>query len=359
MGKKLFDFIIGNPPYQAETAELKRDSSNGQTPKKNVFHFLQIAADEVTNDTSVMIYPGGRWIQRSGKGMAEFGLNQINSKKLSKVYFYPNSKELFPNAAISDGITIVIKNHKKEEQGFDYIYCENGNQTTVHIMNPGNNILPLNPKDLMITQKIEDFVSKNNLPYMHNRILPRSLFGIESNFVEQNATKVRLLSSETVIDYSKEIKLFTNDKAGKAGRATWFVAEKNVIQNNQEYINKWKVVVSSANAGGQKRDNQLEIIDNHSAFGRSRVALAVFNTHDEAKNYFNYTKSCIIRYSYLLTDEALTTLGLKVPDIIDYTDKNAYINFKDDIDVQLCSLMSFSDAEFRYIKDTVESIRRK
>lgn len=359
MEKKLFDFCIGNPPYQAETAELKKDSSNGQTPKKNVFHFLQMAADEVTNDTSVMIYPGGRWIQRSGKGMAEFGLNQINSKELSKVYFYPNSRELFPNAAIPDGITIVIKNHKKQKQGFDYIYCENGNQTMVHIMNPGDNILPLNPKDLIITQKIEDFVSKNHLPYMHDRILPRSLFGIESNFAEQNATKVRLLDSVEMIDYSKEIKLFTNDKAGKAGRATWFVANKDVIQNNQEYITKWKVVVSSANAGGQKRDNQLEIIDNHSAFGRSRVALAAFDTQDEAENYFSYTKSYIIRYSYLLTDEALTTLGLKVPDIIDYTNKNTYINFEDDIDTQLCNLMGLSDIEFQYVKDTVESIRRK
>ena len=95
MEKKLFDFVIGNPPYQAETAELKKDSSNGQTPKKNVFHFLQMAADEVTNDTSVMIYPGGRWIQRSGKGMAEFGLNQINSKELSKVYFIRIQRNYF------------------------------------------------------------------------------------------------------------------------------------------------------------------------------------------------------------------------------------------------------------------------
>ena len=33
-----------------------------------------------------------------------------------------------------------------------------------------------------------------------------------------------------------------------------------------------------ANAGGQKRDWQLELLDNHSAFGRSRVALGMFGT---------------------------------------------------------------------------------
>ena len=66
-----------------------------------------------------------------------------------------------------------------------------------------------------------------------------------------------------------EIKLFTNDKAGKSGRAHWYITDKNVITSGREYLNKWKVIVSSANAGGQKRSNQIAIIDNHSAFGRS------------------------------------------------------------------------------------------
>ena len=67
------------------------------------------------------------------------------------------------------------------------------------------------------------------------------------------------------------------------GRAKWYVANKNVIpHDNQKYIDQWQVVVSSANAGGQKRDNQVSIVDNHSAFGRSRVALGSFATESEA-----------------------------------------------------------------------------
>ena len=51
MNKKMFDFVIGNPPYQMETAELNKDSTNKQTPKKNVFHLFQIAADKITDNT--------------------------------------------------------------------------------------------------------------------------------------------------------------------------------------------------------------------------------------------------------------------------------------------------------------------
>ena len=38
--------------------------------------------------------------------------------------------------------------------------------------------------------------------------------------------------------------------------------------------------------GGQKRSNQIAIVDNHSAFGRYRVALKTIATEQEAKNFF-------------------------------------------------------------------------
>lgn len=46
--------------------------------------------------------------------MQNFGKKQINDKSLSVVEFYPDAGELFGEAAsLSDGITIVTKNHKK------------------------------------------------------------------------------------------------------------------------------------------------------------------------------------------------------------------------------------------------------
>jgi len=101
----------------------------------------------------------------------------------------------------------------------------------------------------------------------------------------------------------------------------------------------------------------LEIIDNQSAFGRSRVALSSFETKQEAENFYHYVKSYIIRYAFLMTDEALTTLALKVPDMSDYTSDNKLIDWSQDIDSQLQKLMSLSDTEFEYIKNTVQSVR--
>ena len=120
-----------------------------------------------------------------------------------------------------------------------------------------------------------------------------------------------------------------------------------------DYLHKWKVIVSSANAGGQKRQNQLEILDNFSAFGRSRVALKTFDTQEEAQNFYAYVSSEIIRFAFLLTDESLTSLAKLVPDLIDYSDKNGLIDYKNNLDRQLYALFKIDEFSQKYIQETL------
>ena len=351
-----FDYVIGNPPYQEEAES--ESTSNGQKPRKNIFHYFQMQADDITKESSVLIYPGGRWMHQSGKGLKQFGKDLINDRRLSSIEFYPDAKEVFGNAAdLADGVTIVTKKQDKDTAGFDYIYAQNGLEEKVHADNPGDDLMPLNPNDIEISSKIRNFVIKNHYKFLHDAILPRSLFAIESDFVEKNPTKVREYIDGEKIDVTKEIKLFTNDKAGKAGRAKWFVADRSVVKQNVQYVDEFQVVVSSANAGGQKRDNQIAIIDNYSAFGRSRVALRSFETFDEAKNFYEYAKSYVVRYAFLMTDEALTSLGLLVPDIENYSFDNGIIDFRKNIDEQLYSKIQLTASDIAYIKDVVDHNR--
>ena len=349
-----FDYCIGNPPYQVEAENCS--SSNGQAPRKNVFHYMQQAADEITKGSSCLIYPAVRWIHQSGKGMQQFGHDQMNDKRMSKLVVYKNAKDVFSqDVDIGDGVSIVIKSQNKSTDGFDYEYHEDGKVYTVHADNPQDDIMPLNPNDTIISRKIQVFVNKYNLGYIHDSVLPRSLFAIESDFVEKNPDKVRKYSNGMKLS-DKSIKILTNDKAGKAGRAMWFVTDKSNITSHKELIDEYQVVVSSANAGGQKRDNQLEIIPNKAAFGRSRVALKSFKSEKEAQVFFKYMKSYIIRFAFLLTDENLTSLGKYVPDILNY-DKSEIFDFSLDFDVQLCKILELTDDEFAYIKKRVDDIR--
>ena len=350
-----FDAVVGNPPYQEETAK-KQSLTNGQARRKSIFHLFQLAADEISSGVTSLIYPGARWIHRSGKGMTDFGLYQMNDSKMARLDFYPNSDEIFSDVAIADGISIVYKDINKTTAGFKYVYHRDGSVNSVHMDNPGEELIPLNPQDGSIIKKVTTFVESNELGYAFDRVLSQKLFGIESSFVEDNPNKVEELTEGRVLDYSKEIKLYTNDKAGKAGRGKWYVAARELIQSSAEYIDEWQVVVSSANAGGQKRDSHIGIVDNHSAFGRSRVALGSFKTKDEAENFFKYCRTYLVRFMFLMTDESLTSLGKKVPDIMDYTSANTIVDFTKDLNEQLYKAVGLTQEEINYVEGRIKGM---
>lgn len=350
-----FEAVVGNPPYQITVA--KKETENGQKRVSNIFHHFQILSDELGNYTS-LIYPGGRWIHRSGKGLAEFGKKQINDVHLRRIIFYPIAGDIFKDAGISDGLSIVLKEKHKTTPGFEYLY---GDSTHIYNMeNPDDELMPLNPLDKVIVDSIAQKVDEEDkFCYLNNSVLSQKLFGIESDFAEKNPSLVRLYNEGDSFDPKTEVKLFTNDKAGKAGRARWYITKREVIPTSQEFIDRWKVIVSSANAGGQKRSNQLEIVDNHSAFGRSRVALKVFDGDDaqqQAKNFYQYVQSELIRFAFLMTDESLTSLAKRVPDIVDYSNNNRYIDFSENVNEQIYKLFGINDNEQKeYIRSVLKN----
>lgn len=350
-----FDVIIGNPPYQDETA--KKETKNKQKARTNIFQKFQEESDKVANDDVVLIYPGKRWIHRSGKGLKEFGLKQINDPHLASLIFYPNAKDVFDNVTINDGVSIVVKDMHKREKGFKYTFIQNGHDESINMPNPGDQLMPLNPNDIRIVNKIDKFVADHHLSYLHKYVTPQKTFGIESSFAENHPDLVTLYTGQNYDKY-KYIKLFTNDKASSAGRTTWFIANRDVIKKNVDLIDKYKVVVSSVNPGGQRRDNQLEIMPAGTAFGRARVALRSFDTLKEAENFKKYVASYFIRYAFLMTDEALSSVAKRVPDLNDYSDNNLYLDFDKEIDPQLTKLMNISAEEFQYMKEKVINFRK-
>ncbi len=343
-----FNAIVGNPPYQEVVAQ--KETENGQKRSSSIFQHFQTISDRLGRYTA-LIYPGARWIHRSGKGLEQFGLSQINDPHLCLLKFFPDSTDIFKEVGIADGLSIVMKDTHKQVSGFKYIYSKNGKEITINADNPKEELFSLNPLDDEIVSCLNAAIVKYS--NLHESVLSQKLFSIESDFVERNPLLVREYSEGDYFNPASEIKLFTNDKAGKSGRARWYVANKDVITTGLEHLHRWKVIVSSANAGGQKRSNQIAIVDNHSAFGRSRVALKTFATEKEAINFFKYATSEIIRFAFLLTDESLTSLAKKVPDLLDYSDDNGIVDYNGDINAQLYKLLGIDDKNQQHIREVL------
>lgn len=214
--KVKFDVVIGNPPYQ-ESATEKEMVSGQQQRVNNVFQLFQKLTDKLNPNHSVLIYPGGRWMQQSGRGMNEFGIELINSTNLIHLIYYPNANEIFGEVAISDGISIVHKDYSKTSDTFEYSLVEGGKILAIQRNYPGKETFVIYPTDETIVQKIKKFVADNNLNFLSSSsTINQKLFQIESNFVELNPDKVEIYNGQE-FDKKTQIKLLANDKAGKAG----------------------------------------------------------------------------------------------------------------------------------------------
>ena len=178
--------IVGNPPYQEVVAQ--KETTNGQKVSVSIFQYFQIISDRLGRYTS-LIYPGARWIHRSGKGFEQFGLSQINDPHLCLLKFFPDSTDVFKEVGIADGLSIVMKDTQKTNKGFKYIYSKRGKDISINADNPNEELFSLNPLDNEISNSLKSAIEQFSC--LHEAILPRSLFSIESDLVERNTTLVR------------------------------------------------------------------------------------------------------------------------------------------------------------------------
>ena len=85
---------------------------------------------------------------------------------------------------------------------------------------------------------------------------------------------------------------------------------------------------------------------------------STFKTYQEAQNFFKYAQTYIVRFMFLMTDEALTSLGKRVPDLMDYSDANILVDFNADLNKQLYDLMELTEEEIIHIENTVNNLRK-
>lgn len=306
-----FDLTAGNPPYQMETSAAR---DNTQATTINVFPVFQDVSTAISETTS-MIYPGGRWIQRGGKGMSDFADRILNSKWLQSIFYFKLKDPLYPfTADIQDGVSIVYIDSLKSNNGrflFNGIEC----------LPPGESILPLDSKMASIVQKVRQ-------PKMRSAEgITQKMFSIESNWIEKNpGAYVPVMSrSESAPEFMIDpIKVLTNDKAGKAGRPKWFWVERSVVLSNAHLVDKWQFAIKSAQFAHET--TQIEnglVIAPGEAFGRSKISLANFDTKDEVQNFrLSMLTNLFTKLYRESLNGGLTYILHFVPDLEDYTNKN-------------------------------------
>ncbi|MBO5630153.1 MAG: Eco57I restriction-modification methylase domain-containing protein [Aeriscardovia sp.] len=96
---RIFDYVIGNPPYQ--------EATNGAGEQaKPLYHFFVNESRKIAKKRVVLITPS-RWFT-GGMGLNKFRESMLNDRHLKTIVDYTNAKDVFPSMSISGGINYFV-----------------------------------------------------------------------------------------------------------------------------------------------------------------------------------------------------------------------------------------------------------
>ena len=276
MGKKLFNFIIGNPPYQ----ESDGGAGASATPVYN--KFIE-ASKELDPDVMSYIIPA-KWYS-GGKGLDKFREEMLSDPHMAVLEDFTNSQDVFPGVNVAGGVCYFIRD-KKHEGKCEYTNHFRGKVTTEFRDLSQAKTFIRYPIAARIVNKVASFHEKA----LDSMVSTRKPFGLPT-------TAKPIPGGDLTLRYN----------GGKGP----YPSDKIVV--GKQMINQWKVIISyltAEHAGQPDKKGQFRVLSTMEELqpkeicSETYLVAGAFDTKEEADNYFAYLKTRFARF--LLQQIALT-----------------------------------------------------
>lgn len=273
MGKEFkFDVIIGNPPYQEETA----GTSSSDKPIYNLF------MDEAYKIGNIVeLITPGRFLFNAGATPSAWNEKMLNDPHLKVLYYQTNSEHVFRNTDIKGGVAVTYRDNNKN---FDRI-------GTFTIFDDLNSILNKVSKDVQCKGSLTDIIysqNKFNLNELnkHYSDLNRTDKRLESNIFKYDIFKVNRTS-----EY--DIKILGVIKNKRCYR----YVDKKYIDDKDSNLKSYKVLLPKSNGSGALGEvvSTPFVGTPFVGYTRTFIGIGLFKTKFEAFAALKYVKSKFAR----------------------------------------------------------------
>ena len=363
---KKWNYVLGNPAYQISNTKTEQQTQGNSSW---VYPAFQTEADRIC-DASCLIYPFGGWFDDPAK-MKGFGKKLMTDKHTQAIRAFEGTEDkrawfrtdkkpdpLFgANANLSAGVAVVCRNTENEYDSFEYsnrVYSDD----IVKVNVTDDCSIPPNPAFSEISGKLTG-------KKLHT-LIKKGIFGVESNFVENNPDLVQ----ETSDGLDHPVHLLANDKAGSSGRATWFWIDESNLPAGHDYLKKYKVITTSAypkqkfSSGKPTVKNVharlgelIELLEPGTAFGRSRMLLYASDDKEECENYLKYTQTKFFAGLILQEPNRCSSFGYVIPlQNFTYSSDIDWSKSIADIDKQLHKKYGLTEQEIAFIEQYAKSM---
>jgi site-specific DNA-methyltransferase (adenine-specific) len=322
-----FDVIVGNPPYQLS------DGGNSRSAGPIYQKFIQ-QAKKLNPRYLTMIIPA-RWYA-GGKGLDDFRAEMLADKRIRKLVDFENSNEVFPGVDVAGGIC--------------YFLWDRDNKGKCEVVNL------LEGKQVKSERDLDEFP----ILIRHSQAIPiiRKVLAINEN-------GGRRLSD--VVSSRKPFGLPTNYAPKNAGIPCWFIqriglkfANNNDVSNDNQLLDKWKLLVPPAPIAGQTDfskpvgfyyNGNTRISKPGECCTESFIVAGAFSTEKEVISYKSYLFTKIVRF--LLLQSVVSQHVTKdkfhlIPDLGNYVGEYT--------DKMLINRWGITDDEWNFIDSKIKNI---
>ena len=337
MGKKLFDYVIGNPPYQEDKADVGRQA-------KPVYNIFWDEVKKIDPDGICLITPS-RWFA-GGIGLDSFRNEMMSEHHLKAMVDYPNAKEVFPNTSISGGVNYFVWNKNY-----------NGDCDFTSVLKGNKNSMTRDLSEFPVVVRYNDAVKIiRKIQKLHEDTMDSIISAISPYGL---ATNVRGIVNP---DSAHSIKIYSSKGAS--------YISKDIINKGLDSIDTYRVMISQTSAehaGEPSSDGKfkvltksIQVMEPGEVCTHSYIFAGPFNTLEEARNVTGCLQTKFVRFLLL---QALTSIHISkstfvfVP-IQDFTHSSDIDWSKSvhEIDLQLYRKYGLDEDEINFIETHVKEM---
>lgn len=347
MGKKLFDYVIGNPPYN-EDFENSGDNGNYAKPVYNQF----IDAANGVADKVELIHPA-RFLFDAGSTPKAWNAKMLSDEHFKVLHYEANSKNVFSNTDIKGGVAIT---YRDAEQNFGAI----GTFTAFEELNSILKKVSAQPHR-SLSSIIYASESYKFTDYLHE-IIPEA----ESKLSKGHKYDFKTSVLSTLNDIA-----FFDDKPvdGEYVQVLGLVKSNRVFKwiqrrfiSGPDNFEKFKVFVPKANGSGALGEVLSTPLIGQPLIGHTQtfISIGCFDSQQHAENLLRYikTKFCRVMLGVLKITQDNPAPKWKYVPLQDFTE-NSDIDWSKsihEIDLQLYRKYGLDEKEIEFIESHVKEM---
>lgn len=288
MGKKLFDFVIGNPPYQEE-----QDSDDVVGSKKNyappVYNIFMDAANDIAERTE-LVHPA-RFLFNAGSTPKSWNEKMLSDEHFKVLKYEPDSNKIFPalTTPIKGGIAITYHDNIKKFGAIGAFNQYKEVNTIAQKVIHRQDFQPL--MDIVYSRTSYRLTEKmhQDHPDAINKLSKGHAYDMASNIFERLPEVFFDQRPEDGNTYIKVLGRLDNKRIYKYIRRDYV--------NNVDNLGYYKVLVPQANGNGTFGEPISQPVIEGPNVGNTETFISIgkFETRQEAINVGNYIRTKFAR----------------------------------------------------------------